>query len=102
MWIQKHFALMQRPLKKPSHLKPKAIVPVHLYGQAAHMEEIMAIAQKHNLFVIEDNAQAIGRDYYFKDGSIKKTGTIGTIGCYLFFPFQKLGWLWRWWRNDDQ
>jgi UDP-2-acetamido-2-deoxy-ribo-hexuluronate aminotransferase len=71
--------------------KTKAIVPVHLYGQSADMEAIMAIANKHNLFVIEDNAQAIGSDYYFKDGSIKKTGAIGTIGTTSFFPSKNLG-----------
>jgi UDP-2-acetamido-2-deoxy-ribo-hexuluronate aminotransferase len=69
----------------------KAIVPVHLYGHAADMESIMAIAQKHNLFVIEDNAQAIGSDYFFKDGTIKKTGTIGHIGCTSFYPSKNLG-----------
>jgi UDP-2-acetamido-2-deoxy-ribo-hexuluronate aminotransferase len=55
------------------------------------MEEIMAIAKEHNLFVIEDNAQAIGSDYTFKDGSKKKTGTIGTVGCTSFFPSKNLG-----------
>jgi UDP-2-acetamido-2-deoxy-ribo-hexuluronate aminotransferase len=71
--------------------KTRAIVPVHLYGQAADMEAIMAIAQKHNLFVIEDNAQAIGADYKFADGTVKKTGTIGTIGTTSFFPSKNLG-----------
>jgi UDP-2-acetamido-2-deoxy-ribo-hexuluronate aminotransferase len=71
--------------------KTKAIVPVHLYGHAAQMEEIMAIAKEHNLFVIEDNAQAIGSDYTFKDGTTKKTGSIGTIGCTSFFPSKNLG-----------
>ena len=65
--------------------KTKAIVPVHLYGQAANMEAIMQIAAEHNIPVIEDNAQAIGSDYIFKDGTIKKTGVIGTIGCTSFF-----------------
>ena len=69
----------------------KAIVPVHLYGQTANMEEIMAIANANNLFVIEDNAQAIGGDYIFKDGTKKKSGTIGTIGCTSFFPSKNLG-----------
>lgn len=64
----------------------KAIVPVHLYGQACNMEEIRAIAKEHNLFVIEDNAQAIGSDYTFSDGTKVKTGTIGDIGCTSFFP----------------
>ena len=71
--------------------KTKAIVPVHLYGHSAKMEEIMAIAKEHNLFVIEDNAQAIGGDYFFKNGSTKKTGSIGTIGCTSFFPSKNLG-----------
>ena len=71
--------------------KTKAIVPVHLYGQAAHMEKIMEIARKHNLYVIEDNAQAIGCDFTFADGTIKKTGTIGTIGATSFYPSKNLG-----------
>ena len=71
--------------------KTKAIVPVHLYGQAAHMEKIMEIARKHNLYVIEDNAQAIGCDFTFADGSVKKTGTIGTIGATSFYPSKNLG-----------
>src|SRR5215204_5138117 len=71
--------------------KTKAIIPVHLYGQAANMEEIMKIANAHNLFVIEDNAQAIGSDFYFSNGSVKKTGSIGTIGTTSFFPSKNLG-----------
>lgn len=71
--------------------KTKAIVPVHLFGQCADMERIMALAQKHNLFVIEDVAQAIGADYTFSDGTIKKAGAIGTIGCTSFFPSKNLG-----------
>lgn len=71
--------------------KTKAIVPVHLYGQAANMEAIMAIANKHNLYVIEDNAQAIGNDYTFSNGETKKTGTIGDIGCTSFYPSKNLG-----------
>ncbi len=71
--------------------KTKAIVPVHLYGHSAYMEAIMAIAAKHNLFVIEDNAQAIGGDYIFSDGTQQKNGTIGTIGCTSFFPSKNLG-----------
>lgn len=71
--------------------KTKAIVPVHLYGQAANMEEIMAIAQRHNLFVIEDNAQAIGCNYTLGDGIVKKSGTIGTIGTTSFYPSKNLG-----------
>lgn len=71
--------------------KTKAIVPVHLYGQSADMEPIMAIARKHNLYVIEDNAQAIGSDYTFSNGTRRKTGTIGTIGATSFFPSKNLG-----------
>lgn len=71
--------------------KTKAIVPVHLFGQSAEMEAVMELAQKHNLFVIEDNCQAIGADYIFKDGSRKKTGTIGHVGCTSFFPSKNLG-----------
>lgn len=71
--------------------KTKAIVPVHLYGQAANMDEIMRIAREHKLYVVEDNAQAIGCDYYHEDGRISKTGTIGDIGCTSFFPSKNLG-----------
>jgi dTDP-4-amino-4,6-dideoxygalactose transaminase len=71
--------------------KTKAIVPVHLYGQAANMEAIMQIADEHNLTVIEDNAQAIGCDYTFSDGTSKKTMNIGHIGCTSFFPSKNLG-----------
>jgi dTDP-4-amino-4,6-dideoxygalactose transaminase len=71
--------------------KTKAIVPVHLFGQTAPMEEIMEIARKHNLYVIEDNCQAIGSDYIFSDGTKKKAGTIGHIGCTSFFPSKNLG-----------
>ena len=71
--------------------RTKAIVPVHLYGQAADMNAIMELAQKHNLYVIEDNAQAIGSDYHLSDGRVQKTGTIGHIGCTSFFPSKNLG-----------
>jgi UDP-2-acetamido-2-deoxy-ribo-hexuluronate aminotransferase len=71
--------------------KTKAIVPVHLYGQAANMDAIMEIAKEYNLHVVEDNAQAIGSDYYHNDGSVSKTGTIGDIGCTSFFPSKNLG-----------
>lgn len=69
----------------------KAIVPVHLYGQCANMDAIMQIAKKHNLFVVEDNAQAIGSDFTFSDGRVKKAGTIGNIGCTSFYPSKNLG-----------
>jgi UDP-2-acetamido-2-deoxy-ribo-hexuluronate aminotransferase len=72
--------------------RTKAIVPVHLFGQSCDMGSIMEIAQKHKLYVIEDNAQAIGADYRFNiDGVTKKTGTIGHIGCTSFFPSKNLG-----------
>ncbi len=71
--------------------KTKAIIPVHLFGQSTDMEDILAIAKAHNLFVIEDNAQAIGADYTFKDGTVKKTGTMGHVGCTSFFPSKNLG-----------
>lgn len=71
--------------------KTRAIVPVHLFGQSAEMEEIMALANEHNLYVIEDNAQAIGSVYRFNDGTVAKTGTIGHIGTTSFFPSKNLG-----------
>lgn len=71
--------------------RTRAIVPVHLYGQSAPMEPIMDIARRHNLFVIEDNAQAIGCDYRFADGTVKKTGSIGHIGATSFYPSKNLG-----------
>src|SRR5882757_8617705 len=71
--------------------RTRAIVPVHLYGQAAPMEEILRIAKKHNLYIIEDNAQAIGSNYTFADGTTKKTGAMGTIGTTSFFPSKNLG-----------
>ena len=69
----------------------KAIVPVHLYGQTADMEEIMKIAKEHNLYVIEDTAQAIGSTYTFSNGETKSTGTIGDVGTTSFFPSKNLG-----------
>lgn len=71
--------------------KTRAIMPVHLFGQCARMENIMRIAKKHNLMVIEDNAQSVGTDYYFNNGTVKKAGTIGQIGCMSFFPSKTLG-----------
>lgn len=71
--------------------KTKAIVPVHLFGQCANMEAIMELAQKYKLFVIEDNAQAIGADFTFSNDTTQKAGTIGHIGCTSFFPSKNLG-----------
>ncbi|HNP23485.1 MAG TPA: DegT/DnrJ/EryC1/StrS family aminotransferase [Panacibacter sp.] len=87
----KTFCMDAEALRKAITTKTKAIVPVHLYGQAANMEEIMKVAGEHNIAVIEDNAQAIGCDYTFSDGAKKKTGTIGTIGTTSFFPSKNLG-----------
>ncbi len=78
-------------LKKAITQKTKAIIPVHLFGQCANMDAVMEIAEAHNLFVIEDTAQAIGADYTFKDGSKKKAGTIGHVGTTSFFPSKNLG-----------
>lgn len=69
----------------------KAIIPVHLYGQAAAMDEVLAIAKEHNIPVIEDTAQALGGDYHSNDGKTYKLGTLGTIGCTSFFPSKNLG-----------
>jgi dTDP-4-amino-4,6-dideoxygalactose transaminase len=71
--------------------RTKAIIPVHLYGHAADMEPILKIAEKYNLFVVEDNAQAIGNDYTFSDGRVCKTGTMGHIGTTSFYPSKNLG-----------
>lgn len=85
------FCLDPEAIEKAITPKTKAIIPVHLYGHAADMEKIMAIATKHNLFVIEDNAQGIGCTYTFRDGTSKKTGAIGHIGCTSFYPSKNLG-----------
>ena len=85
------FCIDPEAVRKAITPKTRAIVPVHLYGHTARMEDIMNIAREHNLFVIEDNAQAIGADYIFSDGSVKKAGTIGTIGATSFFPSKNLG-----------
>lgn len=87
----KIFCIDTAVIEKAITPRTKAIVPVHLYGQMANMEAIMEIAEAHNLFVIEDNAQAIGSEFYFPDGTKKKSGTIGTIGTTSFFPSKNLG-----------
>ena len=71
--------------------RSRCIIPVHLFGQCANMEPIMAIAKKHNLYVVEDNAQAIGSSYQFESGQSQKAGTIGHIGTTSFFPSKNLG-----------
>src|SRR5690606_36482750 len=78
-------------IKKAITPQTKAIVPVHLFGRAANMAAIMDLANEHNLFVIEDNAQAIGANYTFADGTKKKVGTIGHVGATSFFPSKNLG-----------
>jgi dTDP-4-amino-4,6-dideoxygalactose transaminase len=88
---QKTYCIDPESVRNSITPKTKAIVPVHLYGQAAPMEEIMKIAEEHNLFVIEDNAQATGCDYFFRDETKKKTGTIGHIGATSFYPSKNLG-----------
>jgi len=85
------FCMDPDSLRKAITPKTKAIVPVHLYGHAAPMAELLRIANEHNLFVIEDNAEAIGCDYHFSDGRVAKTGTLGHIGCTSFYPSKNLG-----------
>lgn len=78
-------------IRKAITPKTKAIIPVHLYGQAVNMEPLLGIAKEHNLHVIEDNAQAIGSTYTFSNGTTCKTGAMGVIGCTSFFPSKNLG-----------
>lgn len=85
------FNIDLKAVEKAITPKTKAIVPVHLFGQAADMEPLMALATKHNLFVIEDNAQGIGAKYPFSDGRKAKTGTIGHVASTSFFPSKNLG-----------
>ena len=79
--------LIERNINK----KTKLIIPVHLFGQNSNMKAILKIAKKYNLYVIEDAAQSINCNYYFKKNKIKKSGTIGDLGCYSFFPTKNLG-----------
>ena len=85
------FCMNPEALRKAITPKTKVIVPVHLYGHSAPMEEIMQIAREHNLRVVEDNAQAIGCSYTFSDGSTQKTGTMGDVGTTSFYPSKNLG-----------
>jgi UDP-2-acetamido-2-deoxy-ribo-hexuluronate aminotransferase len=85
------FNISPLAIEKAITPKTKAIVPVHLFGQCANMDAIMNIASKHNLFVIEDAAQATGADYLYTNGTNKKAGTIGQIGTTSFFPSKNLG-----------
>lgn len=85
------FNIDVKAIEKAITPKTKAIVPVHLFGQCADMDAILEIAKKHDLFVIEDNAQAIGADYRFINGKKQKAGTIGHVGATSFFPSKNLG-----------
>ncbi|MET7000265.1 DegT/DnrJ/EryC1/StrS family aminotransferase [Chitinophaga defluvii] len=85
------FCLDVAQVEKAITSRTKAIVPVHLYGHSTDMEPLMAIAAQHGIYVIEDNAQAIGGTYTYKDGTVKKNGAMGHIGCTSFFPSKNLG-----------
>ena len=85
------FSINLEQVKKAISIKTKAIVPVHLFGQCAGMEELIQIAKQNNLYIVEDTAQAIGAKYTFKDGSIHQAGTMGHIGTTSFFPSKNLG-----------
>ncbi len=85
------FNISVEAIRKAITPKTKAIVPVHLFGQVADMEAVMALAAEHNLYVIEDNAQAIGANYKYADGSKKKAGVIGHVASTSFFPSKNLG-----------
>lgn len=85
------FNIDPKAVEKSITPKTKAIIPVHLFGQAAPMEPLLELAQKNNLFLVEDNAQGIGSTYTFSDGHKQKTGTIGTVGTTSFFPSKNLG-----------
>jgi dTDP-4-amino-4,6-dideoxygalactose transaminase len=85
------FNISVESIKKAITPRTKAIVPVHLFGQCANMEEILKIAKEHNLFVIEDACQSIGAVYTFSNGTKAQSGTMGDIGCTSFFPSKNLG-----------
>jgi len=87
----KSFIIDENKIEAAITDKTKCIIPVHLFGQAANMESIMSIAEKHNIHVVEDNAQALGADVKYTDGSVKRAGTIGAIGTTSFFPSKVLG-----------
>src|SRR6056300_1821352 len=85
------FYIDPKAIEKAITTKTKAIIPVHLFGQCANMDEILALAKKHKLYVVEDNAQGIGATYTFPDGSKAKTGTLGHVAATSFFPSKNLG-----------
>ncbi len=88
---KKTYCMDPEALRKAITPRTKAIIPVHLYGHPAPMQEILVIAHEYGIPVIEDNAQAIGAEYRFLDGTLKKTGAMGRIGCTSFFPSKNLG-----------
>ena len=85
------FNIRPEPIEQAITKKTKVILPVHLFGQCADMSQILQIAEKNNIFVIEDTAQATGTDYYYPDGTTRKAGSMGIAGCTSFFPSKNLG-----------
>ncbi|AZB16327.1 DegT/DnrJ/EryC1/StrS family aminotransferase [Chryseobacterium indologenes] len=85
------FTISTEQIKKAITPRTTAIIPVHIFGQCANMEEILKIAEENNLYVIEDNAQAIGSEYTFSNGEVKQAGTMSTVGTTSFFPSKNLG-----------
>lgn len=85
------FNIDPEAIRKAITPRTKAIVPVHLFGQTAEMDEILEIAKEHNLYIIEDNAQAIGADFHSREAKTYKAGTIGDVGSTSFFPSKNLG-----------
>lgn len=85
------FTISTEQIRKAITPKTKAIIPVHIFGQCANMEDILKIAEEHNLFVVEDNAQAIGSQFTFSDGTVRFAGTMSTVGTTSFFPSKNLG-----------
>jgi len=85
------FTMIPEQIEEAITQNSKVIIPVHLYGQCADMQAILEIADRHNLFIVEDAAQAIGSEYVFSDGTVRQAGCIGHIGCTSFFPSKNLG-----------
>ena len=86
-----YFTISPKSIEKKISSKTKAIIPVHLFGQCADMDEVLSLAKSNNLYVVEDNAQSIGSEYAFSKNTILKAGNIGDIGCTSFFPSKNLG-----------
>ncbi len=85
------FNISIEEIKKAITPKTKVIIPVHLFGQNVKMKELLDLAKQNNIYVVEDACQSIGCDYKFPDGTVKKSGTMGLIGCTSFFPSKNLG-----------